>query len=323
MEERMVKSQPTSPLVQVLWAALEQGRIDPATAIREVEAGLPGGVSALVPFTRHPLPAVRLVATEALQRHRPAAAALRFTLLGRFSVTRGVWRAEDADWERRVAQRVVRLLILHRDRALGEDEIVETFWPDRPGDSARRSLHVAVSRARCVVDVPGAPSVIDVSDRLYRLRLRPGDSVDSDEFEAAARQALTEHRTPRMRLLERAASLWAGEPLPEERYSDWALGWRERLCDLHVAVLAALTDESLDRGDGATACLRARELIELEPLNEGAHRRLMVAHARAGRRNQALRQFLECRRALVERLGVEPATDTARLQRRILAGEPV
>jgi ATP/maltotriose-dependent transcriptional regulator MalT len=36
-----------------------------------------------------------------------------------------------------------------------------------------------------------------------------------------------------------------------------------------------------------------------------------------------LRQYLECRRALVDALGVEPAEDTARLQARILAGEAV
>lgn len=123
--------------------------------------------------------------------------------------------------------------------------------------------------------------------------------------------------------LERAASLWGGEPLPEERYSDWALGWRERLTDLYAAVLAAICDSCLERGDLIGASLRARDLVGLDPVNESGHRRLMIAHARAGQRSQALRQFLACRRALVEQLGVEPATETARLQQRILAGEPV
>jgi hypothetical protein len=49
-------------------------------------------------------------------------------------------------------------------------------------------------------------------------------------------------------------------------------------------------------------------------------RLLMGAYASAGRRGAALRQFLECRRALVEQLGIEPAAETLALQRRILAG---
>ncbi len=46
----------------------------------------------------------------------------------------------------------------------------------------------------------------------------------------------------------------------------------------------------------------------------------MGAYASAGRRGAALRQFLNCRRALVEQLGIEPEAETLALQRRILAG---
>ena len=47
----------------------------------------------------------------------------------------------------------------------------------------------------------------------------------------------------------------------------------------------------------------------------------MVAYARTGRTSHALRQYLECRHALVLELGVEPAAETSRLQALILAGE--
>ena len=49
----------------------------------------------------------------------------------------------------------------------------------------------------------------------------------------------------------------------------------------------------------------------------------MTALARAGQRSLALRQYLECRRRLIDGLGVEPDAETADLQRRILAGRPV
>jgi putative two-component system hydrogenase maturation factor HypX/HoxX len=82
-----------------------------------------------------------------------------------------------------VVQRLVRFLLVHRDRRVSEDELLEAFWPDRHLDGARRSLHVAISRARRVLDWPDSPSVIEVTDRVYRLSLRAGDSVDADEFE--------------------------------------------------------------------------------------------------------------------------------------------
>jgi DNA-binding SARP family transcriptional activator len=49
----------------------------------------------------------------------------------------------------------------------------------------------------------------------------------------------------------------------------------------------------------------------------------MLAYARAGRRAHALRQFLGCRKQLVEGLGLEPSDATTALQRRILVGEHV
>lgn len=67
----------------------------------------------------------------------------------------------------------------------------------------------------------------------------------------------------------------------------------------------------------------ARELVQLDPLNESAHRALIGAYARTGRRGRALRQHLECRRTLAEALGVEPAAETSRLHARILAGDVV
>ncbi|HKN95011.1 MAG TPA: bacterial transcriptional activator domain-containing protein, partial [Thermoleophilaceae bacterium] len=139
----------------------------------------------------------------------------------------------------------------------------------------------------------------------------------------AARAALSAHRPDRVPLLEVAAARWGGEPLPEDRYEDWAIAWRERLLDLFGQVLGALADEHAAAGDNARAIDASLRAVEVDPLDEAAQRRLMLLYARSGRRGHALRQFLACRRALVDGLGVEPAEETAALQRLILAGESV
>jgi DNA-binding SARP family transcriptional activator/tetratricopeptide (TPR) repeat protein len=338
----------------LMWTALEAGTLPPDEAIAAIEAAIPGG-AALLPFTRHPLAEVRrsaLVSAVAsghpeaprlvaeLERDGDAgvAAAARasgrrlaseppplvFTLLGGFGLRRGSFTVDDEAWERRVAQRLVRLLLVRRDAPVSEDVLFEAFWPDKPADAARRGLQVAVSSARAVLDPPGAERTsIDVSQRSYRLRLRPADSVDSDEFERAAAAALATNGPERIALLEVATSRWTGEPLPEDRYEDWAIAWRERLLDLYGQVLGALGDGHAAAGDHGRAIDASRRAVEVDPLDEGAHRRLMLSYARSGRRGHALRQFLACRRALVDGLGVEPAEETAVLQRRILAGEPV
>jgi DNA-binding SARP family transcriptional activator len=88
-------------------------------------------------------------------------------------------------------------------------------------------------------------------------------------------------------------------------------------------VLTALLEVRERTGEHAEAADLARELVDLDPLNEGGHRALIVVYARGGRTGYALRQYLECRRVLVEELGIEPTEETSRLQTRILAGESV
>ncbi len=74
------------------------------------------------------------------------------------------------------------------------------------------------------------------------------------------------------------------------------------------------------RGEYEQAQACARRQLELEPWDEGAHRRLMRALALGGRRVAALVQYQTCRRLLAVELGVEPARETTALVESIRDG---
>ena len=126
-----------------LWAALEHGAVDPVAAVGAVADALPGG-SALGPFTRHPVAAVRRAALllSAVAAGHPegdrAAVGVRATIPTRAwrpppgrrrsgcAATRRRWRSVSSvrsscaaglgwstrtEWKRRVAARLVRLLL--------------------------------------------------------------------------------------------------------------------------------------------------------------------------------------------------------------------
>ena len=349
----MVRAQWRS-LRGVLWQALADGAITPEEALPAMQIALPGG-EALAELLNHPDPSIRRAALlaalaaghpEALNRlaalvkdddEQVAASAaatqerlqaspppLRFELLGGFRVLRAGWELDEEGWQRPIAARVVRFLLLQESQAVPEDTLFEAFWADKPADTARQNLAAAISRARKVLDLPGGPdSMIELRERTYRLRLRERDTVDAVQFEHAAATALADRSEGRRASLEHAAGLWVGEPLPEDRYAEWSFAWRERLVEAYSQVLGALIEIHVGSGEQHDAIRVARRLLEIDPLNEDAHRQLMLTYARTGRTSQALRQFLECRRALVVELGVEPSAETSRLQARILAGESV
>jgi ATP/maltotriose-dependent transcriptional regulator MalT/DNA-binding SARP family transcriptional activator len=341
-------------LQPVLWHALAKGAITPEAVLPAMQSAFPGG-EALSAMIDHPEPAIRRAALlAALAANHPAVIAqlaalakdddahvaaaaaatasrlrtrpppLRFELLGGFRVRRAGWELDEAAWKRPMAARIVRFLLLQGSSGVPEDALFDAFWSDRTADAARQHLTVALSRARKVLDLPDAEqSVIEAKERTYRLRLRDRDTVDADQFETAAAAALAERGRDRRAALEAAAALWTGEPLPEDRYAEWSEPWRERLVHTYSHVLTALVESYTAAGEHHEAIRVARRLLELDPLDERAHRELMVAYARTGRTSQALRQYLECRRALVTDLGVEPSAETSGLQSKILAGEPV
>jgi ATP/maltotriose-dependent transcriptional regulator MalT/DNA-binding SARP family transcriptional activator len=341
-------------LKPVLWHALAEGAIAPDAVLPAVQEAFPSG-DALVAMVEHPDPTVRRAALlTALPAGHPAVLAqlaefekdrdeqvaaaatairqrvasrpppLRYEVLGGFRVHRAGWELDEAAWKRPMAARVVRFLLTQGTGRVPEDALFDAFWSDRSADAARQHLAQAVSRARRVLDLPGTDhSVIEAKERTYRLCLRERDSVDAAEFEVAAAAALA-HRGPRRRAaLEAAATLWTGDPLPEERYSPWSFAWRDRLVHTYAHVLSALVEACDAAADHNAAIQAATRWLEIDPLNERAHQQLMVSYSRTGRKSQALRQFLECRRALVSELGVEPSAATSVLQAQILAGDPV
>jgi ATP/maltotriose-dependent transcriptional regulator MalT/DNA-binding SARP family transcriptional activator len=328
---------------RVLWSGLEAGVLEAGPAVDALDGAFPGEPP-VVALLEHPEPAVRAAALAAAGASgRPEAIAalaegdsdeaealrdpltrqpppLRFRTLGRFEIRRGAYSVDPSRWERKVAERVVRLLLIRGGETVSDDELLEALWPEKAPDSARRGLQTAISSARAVLDLPWEETRVRVHERSYALALHDDDRVDWVAFEQAAGRALANEGPERTAAMEAAARLWTGEPLPEERYSDWAASWRERLSSLHADVLSALAHSYGEAGDHAAAARAARSLVDLDPLDEHAQRQLMGAYAAAGRRGDALRQFLECRRALVEELGIEPEAETLALQRRILAG---
>ncbi|MEV7548300.1 bacterial transcriptional activator domain-containing protein [Amycolatopsis sp. NPDC089917] len=57
-------------------------------------------------------------------------------------------------------------------------------------------------------------------------------------------------------------------------------------------------------GEAVAAGLAA---VRAEPLRESAHQALIDAHLAAGNRAAAQHQYLQCRRTLLEELGLEPS----------------
>jgi DNA-binding SARP family transcriptional activator len=223
---------------------------------------------------------------------------VQIELLGSFRVTVD-GRAIPADaWRRERGAALVKLLALSAGHRLHREQAMEAFWPDLDPEAAGANLRKAVHFARRALGEHGLLESTDV------VALAPGDSlsVDVEAFEGAATAALRD-RDPGA--CERAADLYGGELLPDDRYAEWVEPTRKRLQERYAQLLR-------------TAGLWER-LVALDPTDEPAQCALMQAALDAGNRGEAIRHFQQLRERLRIDLGVGPKASTIALYEKALA----
>ena len=154
-----------------------------ATLRRALASNHPAALARLAELSDDEDERVAAAATATQVRLRDAPVPLHYRLLGPFGISRSGWDVPASAWARPMDPRLVRLLLVSGGKPVVEDVIFEALWPESAPDSARRSLQVVVSRARRVLDLPGAErSAIENLDGAYRLALSDRDRIDAEEF---------------------------------------------------------------------------------------------------------------------------------------------
>ena len=216
----------------------------------------------------------------------------------------------------RLQRRVLARLAMDAGRPVSVDDLEQAVWGDDPPSSARHTIATHVFRLRRL------DLVITTRDDRYVLET-PTD-VDELERFVAARNSALEARDPAgaAEALRQAVSMWRGQPLvdiddlPEARIVATRL---EELVDRLREDLLAI---ELDQGRATELVGLARQLADEQPYRERRWELLMLALYRAGRQADALDAYAECRRRLLDDLGLDPGTSLRRMQQAVLAQDP-
>ncbi|MET0460966.1 MAG: BTAD domain-containing putative transcriptional regulator, partial [Ilumatobacteraceae bacterium] len=241
-----------------------------------------------------------------------AAPAVRIVLLGGFAVLVEGEHASPA-WRLRKARTIVKLLALADGHRVHRDVLIDQLWPEADIAVGTNNLHQALHAARRVV---GARNLV-LQDDVVVLGVEGGVSVDVDELDAAAERAASTGNAADIR---HALSLCTGELLPEDLYEDWAAPHRERLGAIRTRLVGDLARALLADGQPDLALALLEPLTVERPLDEDAHRLLLVALAATGRRWDAAAAFERFRDELGESYGVDPAPETTAVYRRLFVG---
>ena len=209
------------------------------------------------------------------------------------------------------AQSLLAYLVLHRSQPQSRERLADLFWGDRPERKARRSLTTALWHIRrCLAPLDGDWLLGDV----HAVQFDPEAALwlDVSEFESLL-------AGPELSSLRSALALYRG-PFMDGFYDDWVLNERYRLETLFSEALARLMLGLEGARDHEGALATGLRLLDHDPLREDAHRLVMRALCRLGRRNAALEQYQRCQEVIAEELGAEPMPETTELYQAILEG---
>jgi DNA-binding SARP family transcriptional activator/predicted ATPase len=185
--------------------------------------------------------------------------------------------------------------------------LASLFWGDMPDEDAATNLRQAVANLKRLLE-----PYLDITRQSIAFNADAPYWVDVLAFEET-----------------RDVSLYAGELLAgfgvadAPDFDDWLTNERERLHELALSILREQAERQHTQGDDDAAIASLNRLLRLDPLQETAHRQLMMLLAVNGQRGAALAQYDRCREILKRDLKIEPEIETTRLYERIKTAQRI
>ena len=226
------------------------------------------------------------------------------------------------EWAGTRGRSVLKYLLVHRDRPVRKETLMETFWPGGDPDASRNCLNVAVSSLRRSL----RPLFGDVPVVLHRhgtYQFNPAIEVwvDVEHFESNSAEGLRRYTNDDLPgatvVLTDAVDLYRGAFLDDDPFEEWTSATRERLRVRFLDVLDRLSEIAFVQGRYDTCIEVGHRILREDCCREDTHRRIMRCHSRQGRPHLGLRQYHTCVESLRVELAVEPSTDTVELYEEI------
>ncbi len=198
-------------------------------------------------------------------------------------------------------------LLAVEGRPYARDELTAMFWPESDDESARGAFRRTLSVLRSAL----GERWLHV-DRSTVALATDGLTVDLAPSTCGRGRAIDKGSRPRPRSRAGRSSLASRSVTPPSSTTGGRRArcrWSGRVVDV-LERLARLAEAEGDIGAAADAASR---LVELDPLDEPARRRLMAILARSGDRGGAIRLYRTTVATLERELGVQPLAETTEL----------
>ena len=212
----------------------------------------------------------------------------------------------------RKPQQLLQALIAFGGTEVSAGVLIDALWPDSDGDAAYHALESALYRLRQLLGARNAVRMESAKVSLSRDQLW----VDMWAFEEEL-QRPHDSVANAIERIGRLQLLYQGHFLQHETEKPWVLKARQELRDRLLRAIRSVARECEHARRWEDAANLYRSGIELDSLNEGLYRALMLCHLELGDHSEALQAYWRCRELLTRVLGVPPNAKTQALYRNV------
>jgi DNA-binding SARP family transcriptional activator/predicted ATPase len=242
-------------------------------------------------------------------------------LLGDFSVRVNGAAIDAQRWKLKHPRLLWQMLCLAPGHRVSRDEAAEALWPQAGVQASSNRLHHTLHTLRRLFNEAG----LSDARRLVQLQagtlgLDPGLALDLDVqcfAQAVAAARACNGSGDALLHLENARAVHRGAFVVPAAAGEWFTPHRQALLRDQVWVLEQLTQRYQAAGRLDDAVQVGQALVQAEPGNEAAHRRLIELYQAQDQPDLAAQQYTACSRHLRRHLGVEPSAATRQLVERM------
>jgi LuxR family maltose regulon positive regulatory protein len=215
----------------------------------------------------------------------------------------------------RKPQELLQALVAFGGIEVSAGVLIDALWPDSEGDAAYHALESGLYRLRQLLGARDAVRMEGGKVSLNRDQLW----VDMWEFEEELQRSCDPEAND-IEKIARLRRLYQGHFLQHETEKSWILRARHELRDRFLRAIRDAARDAERARQWEDAANLYRFGIELDSLNEGLYRGLMLCHQQLGDHSEALQAYRRCRDLLTRFLGIPPNAKTQALYHSVREG---
>ncbi|NLT57519.1 MAG: SARP family transcriptional regulator [Clostridiales bacterium] len=248
---------------------------------------------------------------------------ININLLGQFELRVGEVSIDDNINRSRKLWNLLAYIIVHRDRAVPQQELIELLWPEDESLKPGNALKTLLYRIRLLLEPleQACDDELILSQRgSYSWNRRIPCVIDADVFEALCHRAEDSKKSAQQRidLYLQAIELYRGDFLPKQSMEIWTVPFCTHYHELYLHAVKTLCQLLFEEGRHEEIVDISRTAIEVDALDETLHCQLIRALIHQGKDAAALNHYEIATDKLYRYLGVRPSEELRTLYLEIM-----